>query len=273
MHLPAAFLIAGMLGLAAAPIAPAQRTAEADGHTVTYRVNGAGGPTIVLISGLGETMSSFDVLAADLARTNTVVAYDRAGYGESGAASSARDAEAADRELVAILARSGAAAPYVLVGHSSGGLYAEHFAARHPDLVAGVILEDARPAGFTRACEAARLGMCVATPLMMTFSSKGAKAEAAALAAAAAQVEALSPPAHVPVLVVSRALGRKPSAWEALWAREQAKLSARYPLGRHVTAPAGGHNLHHDQPEWFAGAVRVFLAQDAKAKPRVEAGS
>ena len=48
---------------------------------------------------------------------------------------------------------------------------------------------------------------------------------------------------------------------DAVWRDAQADLAARYPGSTHVTAPAGGHALHKDQPAWFVAQVRSFLAR------------
>lgn len=253
----AAALAAGALFGTGASAAPAA-VVQADGHAVAYQVQGQGRPVLVLISGLGDGMASFREVAPDLAAHGTVILYDRAGYGGSGAPAGPRDAEAVDRELDALLAASGVPSPYVLAGHSIGGLYAEYFAARHPDKVAGLILDESRPAGFTDRCQAAGLSMCVATPAMMTFAPQGAQAEVAALDAAVAQVEALAPVPGKPVLVLSRAPGAKPM--DRLWTQAQSDLAARYPGALHRTAPAGGHYVHRDQRAWFVDEVTAFLA-------------
>lgn len=253
----AAALAAGALFGTAASAAPAA-VVQADRHAVAYQVQGQGRPVLVLISALGDGMASFREVAPDLAAHATVILYDRAGYGGSGAPTGPRDAAAVDGELQALLTASGVAGPYVLAGHSIGGLYAEYFAAHHRGDVSGLILEESRPAGFTRRCQAAGLSMCVATPAMMTFAPKGAQAEVAALDATVAQVEALVPVAGKPVLVLSRAPGAKP--FDRLWTEAQSDLAARYPGAVHRTAPAGGHYVHRDQRAWFVGEVTGFLA-------------
>ena len=73
-----------LLTTAPRPTTAPPRTARVDGQAVAYRVLGAGRPVLVLISGLGEGMASFDDVAGDLAHSATVIAYDRAGYGGSG---------------------------------------------------------------------------------------------------------------------------------------------------------------------------------------------
>lgn len=237
-----------------------QRIARIEGRAVAYRVLGQGAPTIVLISGLGDGMASFDGVATELARTATVIAYDRAGYGGSDPAAGPRDAQEVDRELFALLKASGVNSPYVLVGHSVGGLYAEYSAARHPGEVVGLILEESRPADFTDRCQAAGLSRCVVTPAMARFLPKGARAEVAALEATIAQVAAQPRRSDLPVLVLSRPSRGAAGSFAALWTAAQADLAAGYAGSRHLTAPAGGHSVHQDQRDWFIASVRAFVA-------------
>jgi pimeloyl-ACP methyl ester carboxylesterase len=234
------------------------RDAQVDGHRVAYQVLGAGGPAIVMISGLGDGMESFQTAAADLAKTATVIVYDRPGYGVSSPSSGPADAEDAARDLAAVLAQSGIRGPYVLVGHSLGGLYAEYYAARHPDQIAGLVLEESRPADFTRRCEAAGIGMCAPTGFLVRMLPKGAQDEVAGLATTLTQVETAGPIHGAPVLVMSRPIAAKASPFEALWKQAQADLAERYDGAVHLTALAGGHYIHRDQRAWFVTAVQQF---------------
>lgn len=237
------------------------RFAEVDGHRVAYRVLGAGEPAIVMIAGLGDGMATFKHVASELATTTTVIIYDRAGYGASDSAPGARDAEAADRELSALLQQAGIDGPYVLVGHSLGGLYAEYFAARHPDQVLAVVLEESRPADFTRRCEAAGISSCTLPASMAWTLPQGGRAELAALPVTIAQVEGVQEARSMPTLVLSRSTSANPSAFDLLWSAAQRDLTTRYPGARQLVASSGGHYVHLDQPEWFVEAVRGFVSE------------
>ncbi len=156
---------------------------------IAYRVLGAGKPVIVMISGLGDGMSTFNSVASDLAESATVIIYDRAGYGASEAVSGPKDAVAAEVELSRLLSQAGVTGPYVLVGHSLGGLFAEYYAAKHPDRISALILEESRPAPYADACEAAGLPMCTPTPAMVISAPAGVRAEVDGMAATVAQVK------------------------------------------------------------------------------------
>lgn len=241
------------------------RFAEVDGHRIAYRVLGAGGPTIVMIAGLGDGMATFQEVAPELATTATVIVYDRAGYGGSDATAGARDAEAAERELSALLEQSGVSGPYVLVGHSLGGLYAEYFAAQHPDQVLGVVLEESRPADFTRRCEDAGISSCTLPESMAWTLPEGGRAELSALPMTIDEVERLRTAHGRPTLVLSRPTPANPSDFDVLWSTAQRDLTARYPGARQLVAGGGGHYIHVDRRAWFVESVRAFI-NEARAR-------
>ena len=103
---------------------------------------GLGGPAVVLEAGISASSVSWRPVQRELARHLRVLAYDRAGYGWSRPARTPRTMERLCTELAAMLEASGARGPYVLVGHSFGGLLLRHFAARAPEKVAGLVLVD-----------------------------------------------------------------------------------------------------------------------------------
>lgn len=90
-----------------------------------------------------STVLSWSGLQRELAKSFRVVSYDRAGLGWSDLGPMPRTAERIVDELHALLEGGGIAPPYVLVGHSFGGLTMPLFAARYPDEVAGMVLVDA----------------------------------------------------------------------------------------------------------------------------------
>ena len=77
-----------------------------------------------------------------VARDTTICVYDRAGRGWSEDADTPQDALAISTDLHTLLHRAGVPGPYVMAGHSFGGLYTLTFAANHPDEVAGMVLID-----------------------------------------------------------------------------------------------------------------------------------
>jgi pimeloyl-ACP methyl ester carboxylesterase len=104
---------------------------------------GSGGPAVVFESGIAATSQNWAQLQAAISGFTRVVSYDRAGLGWSSASDAERTPSNIVRELRALLLRAGVPPPYVLVGHSFGGLVVRHFAANYPQEVLGVVLVDA----------------------------------------------------------------------------------------------------------------------------------
>lgn len=101
------------------------------------------GPTVILDAGMISFSSNWAWVQPEVARTAPVVAIDRAGLGWSDVGPNPRDAGSSARELHTALTKLGLPAPYVVVGHSYGGLTARAFAALYPDEVMGMVLVDA----------------------------------------------------------------------------------------------------------------------------------
>ena len=123
---------------------------DVGGHRLHLNCTGAGGPTVVLGNGLGETSPLWSRIAAGVGATTRVCAYDRAGQGWSDGTASPQDGLAVAADLHTLLRRAQEAGPYVLVGHSAGGSYAMIYAAQYPAEVAGMVLLDSTsPEQFT----------------------------------------------------------------------------------------------------------------------------
>ena len=121
-----------------------------DGRRLYLSCAGSGNPTVVLVQGAGEPSSIWAWIGPDVARDTRVCVYDRAGRGWSDPGPSQQDGIAVVTDLNALLTAAHESSPYVLVGHSFGGLYVRAFAARYPNQIAGVVLLDATdPHQFT----------------------------------------------------------------------------------------------------------------------------
>jgi pimeloyl-ACP methyl ester carboxylesterase len=111
-----------------------------------------GSPTVILEAGAGLASPSWAWVQSAVATTTRVCAYDRAGLGWSDPGPTPRDARQVAHELHTLLERAAIAGPYVLVGHSLGGMYVRVYAAQYPDEVVGLVLVDAsHPDQLTRA--------------------------------------------------------------------------------------------------------------------------
>jgi len=115
---------------------------DVGGHRLHLNCTGSGSPTVILEPGLGEVSAGMAWVAADVAQDSQVCVYDRAGRGWSDAADGPQDAVQTATDLHRLLNQAHIPGPYVLAGHSFGGLYVLSFAAQYPDQVAGMVLLD-----------------------------------------------------------------------------------------------------------------------------------
>lgn len=141
----ASIVLFSLLGISAAqsePLAAPGELVDVGGHSLHILCIGEGSPTVVLETGLGDASINFRSLQTRLASYTRTCAYDRAGYGWSESGPEPRDLQTIASELGTLLQGAGENGPYVLAGHSIGGLYALGFAAQNRDDVVGVVLID-----------------------------------------------------------------------------------------------------------------------------------
>jgi pimeloyl-ACP methyl ester carboxylesterase len=118
------------------------RSIDVAGHSMHLHCTGTGGPTVVLQPGGGEMSSNMGWIAPRVAAETRVCVYDRPGRGWSEPMDTAQDASQIATDLHTLLRRGNVPGPYVLAGHSFGGLYVLTYAARYPDEVAGMVVID-----------------------------------------------------------------------------------------------------------------------------------
>jgi pimeloyl-ACP methyl ester carboxylesterase len=122
---------------------PLGRLVAVNGHRLHIHCTGVGNPSVILDAGLSCSLLDWSRVQPAIARVTHVCAYDRAGYGWSDAGPRPRTSQHLVNELHTLLKRAGIAGPYILVGHSFGGLNVRLYASTFPDEVAGLVLVDA----------------------------------------------------------------------------------------------------------------------------------
>ena len=99
-------------------------------------------PTVILLHGLGDFSFDWALVQPEVARFTAVCSYDRAGQAWSDPGPKPRGPLKTANELHSLLSNAGIKAPYVLVGHSWGGIIARVYASQYPKEVAGIVLVD-----------------------------------------------------------------------------------------------------------------------------------
>ncbi|GAA1989813.1 hypothetical protein GCM10009777_26310 [Microbacterium pumilum] len=115
---------------------------DVGGHRLHLYCAGSGGPTVVLEAGGGAAAAELELLRSAVERDTRVCVYDRAGRGWSDSTPTPAHGIQIATDLHTLLERAEVPGPYVLAGHSFGGLYVQMFAAQYPSEVAGMVLID-----------------------------------------------------------------------------------------------------------------------------------
>ena len=145
-----ATLLAGLGGLyqVATPAAEVAagtmpgRLVDVGGYRLHLSCSGSGSPTVVLLNGLGQTSPQWERVNPAIAHSTRVCVYDRARQGWSDDSPERADANSAVADLHHLLGAAGETGPFVLAGHSLGGVHALAYDAMYPAEVAGVVLLD-----------------------------------------------------------------------------------------------------------------------------------
>lgn len=231
-----------------------------------YTCSGTGSPTVVLEAGMGDTLETWVQVQGAVARFARVLTYDRAGLGQSDIPLRPRTCQNMVDDLSALLAGAQISPPYVLVGHSFGGLLVRQFASQHPEDVIGMVLVDPthedRTVGFEKVLSEE---LIVRNRVYLMDPSKNS--EFIDRITSERQVRDARHTFDFPLIVLTRGLLDKPDpVWpsadlqrvERELQREFLKLSPKSSL---VTAEKSGHWIQKDQPELVIEAIRRVIGK------------
>lgn len=121
---------------------PPGRMISVNGVNFHLSCMGSGSPTLILEAGLGENSLSWYPVQSRLAQHMRVCSYDRPGLGWSDLIDTPIQPEHVAKNLHALLNKAGISSPYVLVGHSRGGIYVRAFYHQFPEETQGIVLVD-----------------------------------------------------------------------------------------------------------------------------------
>lgn len=226
-----------------------------DGHRIQIECRGVGSPTVVMDSGLSMTMETWGRVPADVAGFTRVCTYNRAGLGYSDSGPKPRTSKVLVNELDTLLVKAGVAGPYVLVGHSVGGLNVRLYASEHPDKVVGMVLIDASDENEYQRLAALKSG---AEKEKYLQHEGGGNFEGVNLLASAEELRGAAPIHAMPLLVLT-ARGRERQNPEEAQVIEplQANLAKLVPNGKQIIAENSGHFIQLDRP--FLVTDSIFL--------------
>jgi pimeloyl-ACP methyl ester carboxylesterase len=248
-------------------IGPGRFVEIGGGRTLYLQCVGSGSPTVVLEAGFGADTFQWQDVQPQLARTTRTCAYDRAGFGRSSARPGVHDAREEIDDLQRLLDRAHVDPPYVLVGHSYGGVVARVFAELHPTETAGLVLIDSmgrdgrrRQLAIWPRSQAREIRRGVATTVM-------GGVDLAAGEALASRIRTLG---DTPLAIITagrqdnfpRTPARLGRALKRLWDTMQDELAGLSDNSVHVVALGSNHDIpssHSGQPSVVIRAVRAVV--------------
>lgn len=254
-------LLVGLLAGCAA--LPATETGRIDQRRIEYAQIGHGSPVVVFENGLGPSMRNWSRVFPEIGKQATVFAYNRPGYGDSDPAPTPRDGDHIVDELRALLRNRELAPPYVLVGHSLGGLYMQLFARKYPDEVAGLVLVDSTHPTQMEGAGAIDQQPLWARLLFHLLVRGELRKEFDAAAATGQEVLQLPTVTGKPVWVLS-AIDTSTSAAVSHANKKRADIAHLYP-GSWQLWLESGHFIQWDKPEVVIEAVRGVLAPESES--------
>lgn len=263
-----ALLAAVAAALAGCSSLPPATTLQLGETRVAYVQRGSGTPVAVFQAGLGDGSAVWSALWERLEPAQPVFAYDRPGYGGSSAARAPRDPCAIADELHAALQAARVPPPYLLVGHSIGGLYQAAFAKLYPAETAALLLLDpTHPDHWATLQRDVPALAGTVSVLRNTAFGAAMRLEFDDQAACNARLAALpAPPVPARMLVRSRYVLLESGAFETASRTLQQRWLADWPGLQREEVEGSGHYIQKDRPEAVSAALARLRSQLAAKK-------
>lgn len=272
------FVLMTIVGMVAAcssaaasdPTAISGKFSVSAGRSLYVECHGSGSPTIVMDAGLGNTHATWSAVAPKVSPLTRTCTYDRANLGSSDAAPKPRSSVDVVADLRALLQSASIAPPYILVGHSFGGINMRLFAAAHPAEVAGLVLVDPTPTGFPDIeCKLVDATLCA--KLRSGFDPLN-NPDGLDLAQSGVEIAQAGSLPMVPLIVLAATNHQQAAITdsgvqqqiEARWQQEETALAASVPGGT-VTVVSSGHDIQTLYPEAVVTAITAVVGK-ARAK-------
>lgn len=250
---------------------------DVGGYNLYLDCKGEGSPTVILESGLEGDVTTWKDVHPEAAKMTRVCRYDRAGLAHSDYGPAPRNAELTAQDLHTLLDLADIEPPYILVGHSFGGLLIRRYAFDFPGEVTGMIFVDALHEDWweealallppTSPDDPARLA---SFRLYLTegWRDPSGNFEAMDIPAVVEQVRETGSLGNLPVIVLTAENftvlnpglpADLETALANLFQEQQARLAALSTHGKQIIVPATGHNIPRQNPIVVMEAIREMI--------------
>ncbi|CAG9620245.1 alpha/beta fold hydrolase [Sutcliffiella rhizosphaerae] len=214
-------------------------------------------PTIIMEAGYGDHSKVWDSIIQDISIFSRVLVYDRAGLGRSDFSTAPRTSREMVKELHELLHKTGVKPPYLLVGHSFGGIIARLFATEYPDEVWGLILVDSTPEDYRE-----RFLPLMSSEFQTAYSKQFIhECNYDEFMESLQQVKKSKKELSIPLIVLSA--GKKAhysKESQALWHEMQQEILEISTNGEFIIAKNSAHYIQHDEPEIVVDAIKRLIS-------------
>jgi len=235
---------------------------DVGGHSLNLLIGGQGSPAVVFEGGFGAGIASWSTVQKEVAAFARTVSYDRAGVGQSELGPKPRSAKQIATELHTALENAGVKPPYVLVGHSFGGIYARVFAERYPKEVAGMVLLDPSQESFNDWLKKNHPARLKDAQAEISRAPEGVRAEDAATDASYEEARAAKVSPGILVTLLSATEDETmPADARRVWIEKHKEWIATVPGAKHIVVEKTGHFIQAQQPHLVIDTIRQTLSQ------------
>ena len=268
------FPVACLMVLAAAAAgAQTHQLVDIGGYRLDIVRDGTGSPAVVFEAGLGDSLDTWSPILPTIAKSATIVAYSRAGFGRSDVSPAGRSARQEVKELHELLTRLHLPMPLVLVGRSYGSILVRLYTSLYPKDIAGLVLvegtheqqvkrwgliDSSYPAAFRRFYDSVLK--------TMPEGAQAAEVRETVRIQAAGGVAGLMPLPDIPIAVIT-SMKADPKApyvngrpeGHVVWRALHDEWFQRSRNGLHIETTHSGHDTQHEEPQLVIDAIQFVL--------------
>ncbi|MCF6409867.1 alpha/beta fold hydrolase [Pseudalkalibacillus salsuginis] len=213
------------------------------------------GPTIVFESGYGWSLDKWNPIREEISKFARMFMYDREGVGRSGNSDRPKHSLQIIENLRNLLKKADIKPPYILVGHSFGGINVRLYASRYPAEVKGIILLDSAHEDqnkkmvplFTKDIQQVYLGQFVVEASLDEFEESLEQVRGTTLK-------------NIPLIVMTGGTQQHHTQESmAAWMDFQKELKNLSTKSKHIIVKEAGHAIHHDSPNIVIDAIKEMV--------------
>lgn len=271
------FYIILIVGLISCNTKKNERMVDFGDYQIHLKEAGRDHPTIILEAGLGSGFDDYDTLQTAISEFAKVILYDRPGLGKSSESPDPRTLPVYVNELKELLHIENIEPPYILIGHSLGGLIMRYYAYKYPEEIVGLVLIDSTPEYWfdyfrsTHSIEEVKKFNKALDP-NSNGSTGTIRKEWLQFEMNCQIIKETEIPQDIPIRIISsakysnehEAIGYHPEDMD-IWAEMQSSFTNNSDDIKQIITVKSGHSIHHNEPELIIKSVEELVKMNRKS--------